>query len=70
MRLFRALAAFFTPGSCLTWCTCWRHAKDEPRFKVVARDGFRYIEPRAARPDNVVSINQARFRREPAQDIQ
>lgn len=44
-RLGRALAAYF--GSRLRWRICWRHAKDAPRFHVVARDGFRYVEPRA-----------------------
>lgn len=44
MRLLRALGQYF--GSCLTWRTCWRQAKDAPRFQVVARDGFHYIEPR------------------------
>lgn len=44
LRLCRALKHFL--GSCLTWRTCWRHAKDGPRFQVVARDDFFYIEPR------------------------
>jgi len=42
-RLARALRLYF--GSRLTWRTCWRHAKHAPRFRVVARDGFRYVEP-------------------------
>ena len=44
MRLYRTLRLFV--GSCLTWRSCRRLAKREPRYQVVARDGFLFIEPR------------------------
>ena len=42
-RVFRALRLFF--GSRLTWRSCRRLAGDQ-HFRVVARDGFLYIEPK------------------------
>ena len=43
--LFRALRLFL--GSCLAWRTCRSLAKNGPHYRVVPRDGFLFIEPRA-----------------------
>lgn len=43
-RLLRALKLY--TGTQFTWRTAWRHAARTPRYQVVARDGFYYIEPR------------------------
>lgn len=44
-RLCRALALY--RGSRFTWSRCWELAARQPRYQVVARDGFLYVEPRA-----------------------
>ena len=43
-RLHRALALYL--GSGFTWRRCWDLAKPTPRYRVVTRDGFLFIEPR------------------------
>lgn len=44
-RLGRAIGLFI--GTRLTWCTCWRLGRSNRSFRVVERDGFLYVEPRA-----------------------
>jgi len=44
-RLYRAVRLFL--GTRLTWCTCWRLGRSNRHYRVVERDGFLYIEPRA-----------------------
>lgn len=46
-RLCRALRLF--SRSAFTWARCWELAKDQPRYRIVARDSFLYIEPRLPR---------------------
>ena len=43
-RLYHALHLYF--GSCLTWRSAWRIARAVSPYRVVARDGFLFIEPR------------------------
>lgn len=43
-RFFRAVGLYL--GTRFTWRTAWKHAAAQPRFQIVARDGFLYIEPR------------------------
>jgi hypothetical protein len=44
MRLFKAIKLYL--GTKFTWRTAWRQAVATPRYHVVARDGFLFIEPR------------------------
>ena len=44
-RLRRALTLYFDTR--FTWRRCWELAARHPRYQVVARDGFLYVEPRA-----------------------
>lgn len=44
MRLLRTLKLYL--GTRFTWRTAWKQASCTPRYQIVARDGFLYIEPR------------------------
>lgn len=43
-RLLRAIKLYL--GTRFTWRTAWKQAAKAPRYQIVERDGFYYIEPR------------------------